>query len=408
MEAGAATCGGLTARGSRCRRRPLSGREHCAAHGPRVQARPEPAPAPETPDPRRLEQLRRRVMRDVEHLLLTLLRRLQASGFFASVNLGDAVAAIRSGLQEILPRLGLDALETARNCLSSDWLDLETWKGILYVLRSALEARLEQARETSPLELPTDDFGLDPAYYEAVRPVVSFIYKHWFRVEATGIENVPGEGPAMLVANHSGVLPWDALMLSNAIWDQHPQPRPARLLFLKWFATVPFLAPFLAKTGHVLACPENGRRLLAQRQLVGVFPEGVKGIGKLYKDRYQLARFGRGGAIRLAMEARSPIIPVAIVGAEETYPALFKLDFIAKLLGLPYLPITPTFPWFGLLGFLPLPTKWHIHFCKPIRFNDKAPAKVNDYLVVSMLTDRVRSIVQEAINELLRRRRSVF
>jgi 1-acyl-sn-glycerol-3-phosphate acyltransferase len=408
MERAAANCSGTTAKGNPCRLRPLPGQDCCGFHAPLDRAHPDVPPASETPDPRRLEQLRRRVMRDVEHLLLTLMRRLQASGFFASVNLGDVVAATRSSLQEILPRLGLDALETARNLLSSDWLDLDTWKGLLYVLKSALEARLDQARETRPLELPTDDFGLDPAYYEAVRPVVSFIYKHWFRVEATGIENVPGDGPAMLVANHSGVLPWDALMLSNAIWEHHPQPRPARLLFLKWFATVPFLAPFLAKTGQVLACPENGRRLLAQRQLVGVFPEGVRGIGKLYKDRYQLARFGRGGAIRLAMEARSPIIPVAIVGAEETYPALFKLDFVAKLLGLPYLPITPTFPLLGALGFLPLPTKWHIHFCKPIRFNDKAPAKVNDYLVVSMLTDRVRGIVQEAINELLRRRRSVF
>ncbi|MBI2943707.1 MAG: acyltransferase family protein [Candidatus Wallbacteria bacterium] len=406
-------CLATTSRGKACRVAPLADADFCRAHFRKLELEPEAPPEPEAePETARpagdQEALVQELLHQVERLVKLTLTRLHGSGLLTAISVRDVTHALRESLGRLLPTMQFDVLRLLRDSLQSDYLDLDTWRGLAYVIRSAFEARMEETRARFAGTVPTDEYGLDYAFYEAVRPIVSFVYRHWFRVETTGVENVPADGACLLVANHSGVLPWDGVMLSEAIWDKHPQPRHARLLFLKWFATIPFIAPFLSKTGQVLACPENGRRLLNQGQLVGVFPEGVKGIGKLYKDRYRLARFGRGGFTRLAMETRAPIVPVAIVGAEETYPALYKLDFVAKLLGLPYLPVTPTFPWLGLLGFLPLPTKWHIHFCKPIRFNERAPSRAEDYLVVSLLTERVRSIIQSALNEMLRRRRSVF
>ncbi|MBI3893332.1 MAG: acyltransferase family protein [Candidatus Wallbacteria bacterium] len=410
------SCLATTKRGKPCRVPPLADADFCPVHfrspAPEDDQPPEDEPAAgrdgDAAGPSGRERIVSELLGEVERLVRQTLERLHGSGILTGLNILELTATLRQSLGKLLPSMQFDVLRMLKDTLQSDYLDLDTWRGLAYVVRSALEAQLEQTRERFQGKAPTDEYGLDYAFYEAVRPLVTFMYRHWFRVETTGIENVPADGPCLLVANHSGVLPWDGVMLSEAIWEHHPQPRHARLLFLKWFASIPFIAPFLAKTGQVLACPENGKRLLSQGQLVGVFPEGIKGIGKPFRERYRLARFGRGGFTKLAMQTRAPIVPVAIVGAEETYPAIYKLDFVAKLLGLPYLPITPTFPLFGLLGFVPLPTKWHIHFCKPLRFNERAPSKADDYLVVSLLTERVRNIVQLAINELLRRRRSVF
>src|SRR5207253_223885 len=147
-----------------------------------------------------------------------------------------------------------------------------------------------------------------------------------------------------IVANHSGVLPFDGAMISQGIWSHHPTPRHVRWLYLKWFASLPFVSIFLSRGGGAMACPENGERLLEQDRLVGVFPEGLKGVGKLFRDRYKLARFGRGGFIKMAMRTKAPIIPVSVVGAEEIYPAMFYMEWLSKPLGMPMLPITPTFP----------------------------------------------------------------
>jgi 1-acyl-sn-glycerol-3-phosphate acyltransferase len=224
----------------------------------------------------------------------------------------------------------------------------------------------------------------------------------------TGLEHVPGTGRALLVVNHSGQLPFDGAMLASGIKLEHPNQRLVRTMFASWFPTLPFAAPLFVKCGQVVATEDNGVRLLENEELVSVFPEGYKGVGKLYKERYQLARFGRGGFIRMALKTRAPILPVAVVGAEETYMSLAKSDLMAKLIGFPYFPITPTFPWLGPLGVIPLPTKWSIDIGAPIPMDGYGPNADQNLLLVSQLTDQVRGVVQKMINERLAQRKSVF
>jgi 1-acyl-sn-glycerol-3-phosphate acyltransferase len=196
--------------------------------------------------------------------------------------------------------------------------------------------------------------------------------------------------------------------VGTAIFNEHPTQRLLRTLYATWFPTLPFLSAMFTKLGQVLATEENGVRLLQKDELVAVFPEGYKGVGKLFKDRYRLARFGRGGFVRMALKTGAPMIPVAVVGAEETYISLAKSDFMAHLIGFPYFPISPTFPWFGLLGFVPLPTKWTIDFGEPIPTDDYGPGAANNLMLVSQLTDQARNVVQNMIYSRLSQRQSVF
>jgi len=253
-----------------------------------------------------------------------------------------------------------------------------------------------------------DEFGRDAKFTETIRPLLEFLYTVWWRVEPAGVENVPAEGPALVVANHSGVLPWDGVMITLALRHEHPARRECRMLALDMFALLPFLAPALARTGAVRASQENGERLLRAGELVGVFPEGVKGVGKRYRDRYRLARFGRGGFVRLALRTSAPIVPCAVVGAEEIHPVLAKADWVGRPLGLPYLPITPSFPLLGPLGVVPLPTKWSIDFADPIPTAGYGPEGADDPILVNRLSEQVRSIIQRMIDGRLARRRSVW
>ena len=291
---------------------------------------------------------------------------------------------------------------------ANELLDPGTWQGLYYLVESSLSHKLEVKKRRRAGEYEIDEFGLDEEFLFSVQPIFRFLYQKWFRVTATGLANVPSSGRALFVANHSGVLPYDGGMVAMAIWDEHPSPRLARALYLEWFVSVPFVQPFLQRTGQVMANPENGERLLKRDHLVTVFPEGLKGVGKLFKDRYQLARFGRGGFIKMAMRARAPIIPVSVVGAEEIHPVLMQLDFLAKPLGLPFAPLTPTFPLLGPLGLIPLPSKWSIHFGEPIDMSDYDPADAADFHLVSQLSDHVRTEIQHRIHTLLLERKSVF
>jgi len=253
-----------------------------------------------------------------------------------------------------------------------------------------------------------DEFGFDRKFTESVRPLFEFLYALWWRVEATGLERIPDEGAALVVANHSGVLPWDGIMINLAIRHEHPARRECRLLALDMFALLPVLAPLLARTGAVRASPENGEQLLRRGELVGVFPEGVKGVGKYFRDRYKLARFGRGGFVRLALRTGAPIVPCAVVGAEEIHPVIGRADGLGRLLGLPYFPITPTFPALGALGLVPLPTKWSIDFAEPVAMHRHGPEAADDPRLVHRLSEQVRSTIQAMIDRHLARRRSVW
>jgi 1-acyl-sn-glycerol-3-phosphate acyltransferase len=254
----------------------------------------------------------------------------------------------------------------------------------------------------------TDEWGFDQEVLDAVKPFFDFMYQKYWRVQTSGMENIPEEGRTLLVCNHSGQLPWDGSMVGLAVMNEHPTQRLVRTLYATWFPTLPFISTLFTKMGQALATEENGIRLLENDELVAVFPEGYKGVGKLFKDRYQLARFGRGGFIRMALKTGAPIIPVAVVGAEETYISLAKSNTIAKMIGFPYFPISPTFPWLGLLGFIPLPTKWYIDFGEPILSDGYSPGAANNMMLVSQLTDQVRNIVQKMIYHRLAQRKSVF
>lgn len=253
-----------------------------------------------------------------------------------------------------------------------------------------------------------DDFGLDPVFEERVRPVVEFLYRSYFRTSVEGIDNVPAEGRCIVVANHSGALPLDGPMLRAAMRIEHPQRRDLRWLAEDFVYYLPFAGVFMNRVGAVRACPENAERLLEKESLVAVFPEGVHGIKKLFRERYRLQRFGRGGYIRLCLRMRAPIVPCAIIGAEESSPLLYRLEGLTELVGLPYFPITPTFPFLGPAGLLPAPTKWRMRFGEPIHFDNYGPEAADDHVLVGRLSERVRSSIQAMLDSGLRERRSVW
>ena len=253
-----------------------------------------------------------------------------------------------------------------------------------------------------------DDFGFDAELTDTVfHPLLRVLYRDWFRTEVFGIDNVPATGGGLIVGNHSGTLALDALMLTVAMRDQHPQQRHLRLLGADLVFRMPGVSELARKAGVTVACNPDAERLMSSGELVGVFPEGFKGIGKRYADRYKLQRFGRGGFVSAALRTGTPIVPVAIVGAEEIYPILADLKPLARLLGIPYFPVTPTFPWLGPLGLVPLPSKWLIQFCPPIP-TAHLTEQADDPLVVYNLADQVRETIQATLHTLLEKRPDPF
>jgi 1-acyl-sn-glycerol-3-phosphate acyltransferase len=252
-----------------------------------------------------------------------------------------------------------------------------------------------------------DEYGFDPEVAERIllatlRPIA----EKWFRVEVRGVENLPAEGGALVVSNHSGTLPMDGLMTMLSIHDQTGRflrPLGADLVF-----RLPIVSSLARKGGATLACNEDAERMLAGGELVGVWPEGFKGIGKPFGDRYKLQRFGRGGFVAAALRTGVPIVPLSVVGAEEIYPLVGNLPSLARLLGVPYIPVTPFFPWLGPLGLVPLPSKWLLEFGEPIRTDEYDAGAADDPMLVFNVTDQVRETIQQSLYELLGRRESVW
>jgi 1-acyl-sn-glycerol-3-phosphate acyltransferase len=258
-------------------------------------------------------------------------------------------------------------------------------------------------------EYRVDEFGFDPELTEEVlAPLARLFHERWWRVDWMGMENVPSDGGALLVSNHAGTVPWDAVVMKFGVLDRHPAHRHVRLLAADLAFRFPFLGALARKSGNTLACAEDAYRLLAEGQLLGVFPEGYKGVGKSFRDRYKLQRFGRGGFIEIALRAKCPIVPVSIVGSEEIYPMIHNAKTIARLFGLPYFPITPFFPWLGPLGTIPLPSKWLIEFGEPIPTDGVPEDAWQDPLTVFEMTDRVREEIQQTLYRNLVVRRSAF
>lgn len=256
-----------------------------------------------------------------------------------------------------------------------------------------------------------DDFGCDSAFRARIAPALRFLYERWWRIEISGADNVPLSGRVLLVANHSGgFFPYDGLMLAQALREHHPDGgREVRPLIEDFIYHFPFLGPLMVRAGAVRASAENAERLLSREQAIAVFPEGAKGVGKYYRERYRLQRFGRGGFVTLAMRTTAPLVPVAVIGGEEIHPVVAKWQWLARVLNLPYFPITPTFPWLGLLGLVPLPTKWRIVFGAPIDLAAQHGARAyEDDLLVNRLKEQVREHIQRMLIEGLRARDSVF
>jgi 1-acyl-sn-glycerol-3-phosphate acyltransferase len=252
-----------------------------------------------------------------------------------------------------------------------------------------------------------DEYGFDQEITErffmsALRPIA----QKWFRIEVRGIENIPTEGGALVVSNHSGTIPVDGLMTMVMVHDhtgRFLRPLGADLVF-----KMPVVSTLARKGGTTLACNEDAERMLRGGELVGVWPEGFKGIGKPYAERYKLQRFGRGGFVSAALRTQVPIIPLSVVGAEEIFPLVANLPSLARVLGLPYIPVTPLFPWLGPLGLVPLPSKWLLEFGEPIRTDEFDAGAAEDPMLVFNVTDEVRETIQSSLYSLLMQRQSVF
>lgn len=281
--------------------------------------------------------------------------------------------------------------------------------GLRGAVAGSLTSTASFVRERLTGEYEIDDFGFDEHFADnIVLPTLRVLFDKWFHVEVTGAENLPLERGALLVANHAGTLPLDALMTTVAVHDHHPRNRHLRILAADLAFESPFVSEIARSTGATLACVPDAERLLESGELTAVWPEGYKGLGKPYRDRYKLQRFGRGGFVTTALRTGVPIIPVSIVGSEEIYPKIGDLKPLARLLGFPYFPVTPTFPLLGPLGVIPLPSRWHIHFGQPIetaRFDDQA---ADDPMVVFDLTDQVREDIQQTLYRMLSRRDRVW
>ncbi len=276
----------------------------------------------------------------------------------------------------------------------------EDWERRLAELLAFVRGRLEG-------NFAVDEYGFDDeltrrVFMTAVRPLAH----KWFRMEVRGLENIPTEGGALVVSNHSGTVPVDGMMTMFAVHERTGRflrPLAADLVF-----KLPIVSTLARKTGATLACTEDAERMLAGGELVGVWPEGFKGIGKPFSERYKLQRFGRGGFVSSALRTGVPIIPLSVVGAEEIYPLVGNIPSLARLLGVPYIPITPFFPWLGLLGMVPLPSKWILEFGEPIRTDSYDAVEAEDPMLVFNVTDQVRETIQHTLFDLLRDRDGVF
>lgn len=255
----------------------------------------------------------------------------------------------------------------------------------------------EEVRETIALLMERentegyDPFGFRPQILRQVLPVAHFFYRTWFRVDAHGIANVP-EGRVLLIANHSGQLPFDGMMIGASLVLERRPPRVVRGMVEKWIPTLPFVSMFFARAGQVVGTPSNARALLERDEMLMVFPEGARGISKTFDRRYQLEEFGLG-FMRLALETRTPIVPIGVVGAEEQLPALYNAEGLARVLGMPSLPISPTL-------VLPLPVKYRIYFGEPILFEgdpDDEDRAIRER--VDVVTTAIRALLERGLSE---------
>jgi 1-acyl-sn-glycerol-3-phosphate acyltransferase len=310
-------------------------------------------------------------------------------------------------LKEAAPYLPTDRVRKIQDQIGGDLLDVETWKGLWYVFSYSVQYQLDFLKRRFTGEYEVDEWGMDWEFIEAVRPLFNFLYTYYWRVETTGLEHIPDYTRGLIVANHSGQLPFDATMIATALFTEHPAQRLVRNLYGDWYPRVPLLTSVLEKLGQVLDSSDNGISLLEQDELVAAYPEGYRGLGKPYQERYKLAEFS-DNFVKIALATGAPIVPTAVVGAEEIYVSLANSNLLAKIARTPYFLISLRFPWFGLLGLIPYPTKWTIDFGEPIETEAYGPEAVADTAVVKKLTKQTRDAVNELLVKRLIKRKSIL
>ena len=356
--------------------RPAGPRRRSPASRPSVQPAPAPAPAAARGP----------------------LKAVRDDVSVSPVPAGPAHVVLSPGVEELL-RAGVSALRVAAEASGLSPEDVE--RQVAQTL-SFLRRRLTG-------DYTVDEFGFDEDFTEhAYLPLLRPLSRRWFRVEVRGIENIPNEGGALVVANHSGTIAMDSLMTQVAVHDEHPAHRHLRMLGADLVFQTPVIGQVARRSGSTLAANPDAERLLSRGELAGVWPEGFKGVGKPFSERYKLQRFGRGGFVSAALRTGVPIIPCSIVGAEEIYPIIGNMKTVARLVGAPYAPVTPTWPLLGPLGLIPLPSKWIIEFGSPVETADLGPGAADDPMLVFDLTDQVRETIQQTLYSLLMQRRSVF
>ncbi|MCI0394634.1 MAG: acyltransferase family protein [Chloroflexi bacterium] len=404
-------CAALTRAGSQCKRRVRPGSAYCGIHQPAAsQATAEKIlVAEEIPIEEELseKELRRRLMSELDGLIARL-QALAPGDNLPPFSPRALLDLLEKNADRLPAGVRVGILKRLRQAVNEDLLDVETWKGIWYMLNHTLSYQGDILKRRFTGDYQTDEWGLDWEFLEAVRPFLDFLYKLYWRVQTTGVENIPDYDRALLVANRSGQLPWDSAMIMTAVLNEHPAQRLVRNLYPAWVPTIPFLSAVFVKTGQALATIDNGVRLLGQDELVAVYPEGDQGASKLFKNRYRLARFQSSDFVRMALQTQAPLIPVSVVGAEETSITLARSSTLAQLAGLPYFPISLTFPWLGPAGLIPLPTRWYIDVGQPMPTGEYGPDDAEDLVLLSRLADQLRDAVQEMVNTRLAERRSIF
>jgi 1-acyl-sn-glycerol-3-phosphate acyltransferase len=301
-----------------------------------------------------------------------------------------------------LSRLQWDGNHSSTSPYLEDWLEnskswFKDWGD------SDWESHFMKCAAHNLNEFGYDPFGMSPASIKKLIPFFRFLYKTYFRVQAKGITNIPA-GRVMLVSNHGGQLPFDGSLIAAAVALDGDPPRILRSMVERWVPSLPFVNIFMARLGQVLGDPSNSKHLLENEEAILVFPEGVRGISKTYKHRYQTQEFGHG-FLRLALETNTPIVPVAVLGTEEAMPAFFNSKFLAKLLRSPSFPITPTFPWLLAFGLIPYPVKVSVTFGEPMTF--KGDPHEEDEVIQSKV-DRVKDTIQGMLDRGIKERRSIF
>ena len=331
---------------------------------------------------------------------LDVLDEIDESGDLADELEAHQLDAVREALRGLSSQIReRTELAERRNASENDF----DWMSLFDELRQRVSSlgMVEHSGEV-------DEFGMDESALQRSRSLHEFLFHSYWRVEVIGEQHVPSDPGCLFVANRSGLLPYDGMMLAHILERLQPSHPRARFLVADWLITLPFVQPYLARLGGVRACRENADRLLRSGRSVVAFPEGAKGAAKVFGDRYRLQRFGRGGVVRAAIEGGVPLVPVAVVGAEEAHPILFKSHTVARPIGLPFLPVTPTFPLLGPLGLLPLPTKWVVKFGEPIDLGEGPQDAAQDELLVSRLTEELRARVQELLDDALDMRESLW